>query len=237
MKKTCKCDPLFLKIAVDVMEINDYFCNELPGVIKNAAPAEVPNMQNDLRVLKAKATMLLDQMEKMKVSCKDKYKLLNMVQSMVNDSDKYLCMLNEKSERSAVIKEKPVDDNSKVIVKTGIKISTSLEDRQYTTLNCRYTTSPKYNFGWWVNIYNPSYLVDMISGKRIEMISAFNIPLSPERHYLKSFGASLSFTLVFPQVPKDWLIFKFIEGGSSENALSSGPIARNEGGVYNVNVS
>ena len=237
MKKTCKCNPDFLKIAVDVMEIYDYFSNDLPDVISSASASEAPTLQNDLLMIKKNLDILLEEIEKMKIACKDKNKLLKMVKNMLIDSDKYVCTLKEKAGLSSAVKEKSADGNKKVVVKTGIKISTSAEDMHYTTLNCRYTTSPKYNCGWWVNIYKPSYLVDMISGKRLEMISAFNIPLAPQRHYLKSLGNSLSFTLVFPQVPKDWLIFQFIEGGIAENPLSSGPIARNEDGVYNVIVS
>lgn len=237
MKKTCNCDPDFLKIALDILEINDYFTNDLPDEIRSVSVSEIATLQHDLLAIRKNLVILLEEMEKMNISCKDKYKLLCMVEDMLNDSDNYLCVLKEKAERTSVIKTKPADDNSKVKLKTGINIKTSIEDMHYTTLHCRYITSPKYKSGWWVNIYKPSYLVNMISGERIEMISAFNIPLAPQKHYLKSFGDSLCFTLVFPQIPKDWFIFKFVEGGTLENALSSGLITRNESGMYNAIVS
>ncbi|HOY30260.1 MAG TPA: hypothetical protein PKW80_00125 [Bacteroidales bacterium] len=237
MKKTSKYDPDFLKIALDILEINDYFTNDLPKEIRSASVSEITTLQHDLLAIRKNLVILLEVMEKMKVSCKDKYMLLNMVQVMSSDAGKYIAVLKEKAERTSVIKTKPADDDRKVKLKTGINIKTSIEDMHYTTLNCRYTASPKYKFGWWVNIYKPSYLVDLISGQRLEMISAFNIPLAPERHYLKSFGNSLCFTLVFPQIPKDWFIFKFVEGGTPENALSSGLITRNESGMYNAIVS
>jgi hypothetical protein len=120
-------------------------------------------------------------------------------------------------------------------IKTEVEVFTSVEDSHYTTLHCRYTTSPKYGSGWWVNICENSFLEDVVSGSRIKMISAFNIPFSPAKHYFKKYGESLSFILVFPHVPKDWAAFKFIEV-TSGSPLSSAGILRKDSGVYSVTV-
>ncbi|MFA6923857.1 MAG: hypothetical protein WC223_06330 [Bacteroidales bacterium] len=124
----------------------------------------------------------------------------------------------------------------KTIVKPIGLTVTSTEDAPVTMLYCRYTTSPKYNCGWWVNIYKTCILQDTISGKSIKMITAINIPYAPSKHFLKKLGDSLTFILVFPRIPKDWVVFDFIEG-RSEDSLSSHGILRNDSGIYRIQVS
>lgn len=132
---------------------------------------------------------------------------------------------------------------------------TSFEEEGYTYLHCTYFTSPRYKRGWWVNINKESYL---INGKEtIKMIQAINIPLSPEKHYLKKFGDCLRFTLIFPAVPNHWSCFNFIErmargltlhetvdsnDGSKtisyheSKGLYINNIVRNNSGVYRVKI-
>lgn len=96
---------------------------------------------------------------------------------------------------------------------TKIEVSndllTSFEEEGYTYLHCTYITSPRYHSGWWVNINEDSYLTN--GKEEIKMLNAMNIPLSPKKHYLKKFGDSLQFVLIFPAVPKSWNTFNFIE--------------------------
>jgi len=237
MKKTYPCDPEFYKIAVDILQVFDFFNNELPGIVKNSSPAEAANWHDRLIFIRANVLWFLEHLEKSTFRNAEIYELISIFQKMIGDSDKYLLILKEKGCNPELRAKLSVDEILKTGISNDIEFKISIEDMHYTTLHCRYTTSPKYHSGWWVNIYKPSYLVNLVSGQRLEMISAFNVPLAPQRHYLKSFGDSLCFTLVFPQVPKDWLIFKFVEGGTPENSLSSGPITRNKSGVYNVIVS
>jgi hypothetical protein len=96
---------------------------------------------------------------------------------------------------------------------TKIEVSNDLlasfEEEGYTYLHCTYITSPRYHSGWWVNISEDSFLTN--GKEEIKMLQAMNIPLSPKKHYLKKFGDSLQFVLIFPAVPKSWNTFNFIE--------------------------
>jgi hypothetical protein len=96
---------------------------------------------------------------------------------------------------------------------TSIEVSNDLlasfEEEGYTYLHCTYITSTRYSSGWWVNICQDSFLTN--GKEEIKMLKAMNIPLSPKKHYLKKFGDSLQFVLIFPAVPKSWDTFNFLE--------------------------
>jgi len=117
-------------------------------------------------------------------------------------------------------------------IEVGNDLLNDFEEEGYTYLHCTYYTSPKFYSGWWVNIHATSYLVGG-NNERLLMLHAIDIPLAPERHYLKEYGDSLKFTLVFPKMPVSWKTFDFVEeckGGG----LSVKNIPRNNTGAYNV---
>ena len=114
------------------------------------------------------------------------------------------------------------------------KLKTLTEQKKYTLLYCSYTTSPKYCAGWWVNIYCSSFVVNRLTGEKIKMVQAINIPYAPQKHYLRFFGNYLDFILVFPEIPKNWIKFDFIENYGKNVGFTSKKIIRNNTGIYNV---
>jgi len=120
------------------------------------------------------------------------------------------------------------------IEKPDIKEINSCEDLPITYLHCRFTAAPKYDFGCWVNINKDSYLIDPITKERLQLISAIGIPYYPGRLYLKNRGDSVNFTLIFPQIPKHWLVFNLKEHTPDMSYLSSVGIVRNDTGVYRI---
>lgn len=110
------------------------------------------------------------------------------------------------------------------------------EEEGYTYLHCTYYTSPKYDAGWWVNIYKTSYLTSSASTDRLQLLQAIGIPYAPDRLHLKRKGDFAKFTLIFPAVPKDWKIFNFIEACGGVDGLSISNISRNNTGVYKVRI-
>ena len=140
------------------------------------------------------------------------------------------------------------DTEKYVNIEVSNDLLLSAEEEGFTYLHCTYHTSPKYSGGWWVNINEASYLIDTTTGEELKLLQALNIPMAPERHYLKRFGDSLQFTLMFPAIPKTWKIFDFIEktrptithkNGAFEasDGLAIRNIARNNSGVYRVVIS
>ena len=140
------------------------------------------------------------------------------------------------------------DTEKYVSIEVSNDLLLSVEEEGFTYLHCTYHTSPKYSAGWWVNINEASYLIDTTTSEELKLLQALNIPIAPERHYLRKFGDSLQFTLVFPAVPKHWKAFNFIEkirptininNGSilASNGLAIRNIIRNNSGVYKVVIS
>lgn len=113
-----------------------------------------------------------------------------------------------------------------------VQLMEQAEEASYTILHCKYTTSPVYQGGWWINIWKTSYLV--CGDERLEMLHAINVPYAPDRHYLKNFGDSLRFVLIFPQVPRHWQRFNFVEVCSDAIGLKYEGITRNDTGIYRV---
>ena len=117
------------------------------------------------------------------------------------------------------------------------KLLEQSEEQSYTIIHCTYTTSPKYNCNWWVNIYPTTYLVDRYSGEKLEMIHAIGIPLPPQKRHLQRRGDKVIFTLIFPKIPKEWSIFSLIESANNGEGLMGLNISRNDSGIYRIRIS
>lgn len=75
-----------------------------------------------------------------------------------------------------------------------------------TVVELTYTTSPKFDYNWWININEETYLVNELGFKaeKLKMIRAENIPIAPNRLYLENKGDSHRFRLIFPAIPDSW---------------------------------
>ena len=114
---------------------------------------------------------------------------------------------------------------------------TSGEEEGFTYLHCTYYASSKYTGGWWVNIFKTSYLVSKLHNERLQLLHAINIPIAPEKYYLKNLGDRINFTLIFPKTPVHWDYFDFIEKCGGDTGLSIKNIKCNETSVYRVIIS
>ncbi len=101
-----------------------------------------------------------------------------------------------------------------------------------TRIHCLYRTSDRYTSNWWINIAKTTFLINSTTGDRLELLGVKNIPYFPARHFLKNYGDTVNFTLVFPPVPKNWASFHCVEIIKSNNCLSIHNINRNDSGVY-----
>jgi len=110
------------------------------------------------------------------------------------------------------------------------------EDRQ-TIIHCRYVSKSKYINGGWVNIWPSTYLTDADSQEEIEMLFAFQIPLSPNRYYFERAGQVKRFTLLFPGLPKNWKRFHFREHTPTGDGFTVKDILRNNSGVYQIELT
>ena len=111
------------------------------------------------------------------------------------------------------------------------------ETEGQTLVHCKYVSQDKYQNGGWVNIYQSTYLVNSDTNDMLVMAQAYNVPISPAKHYFKQAGQLKQFTLVFPRVPKHWKRFHLLEVADSGGGFRVSDITRNESGVYHVQLS
>ena len=106
-----------------------------------------------------------------------------------------------------------------------------------TLIHCSYVSQDKYKNGGWVNIYKSTFLVNPDTKDMLALAQAYNVPVSPARHYFKEAGQLKQFTLLFPQVPKHWRRFHLLEVADKGGGFRVTDITRNDRGVYQVQLT
>ena len=106
-----------------------------------------------------------------------------------------------------------------------------------TLVHCSYVSQDKYKNGGWVNIFPSTFLVNPDTKDMLALAQAYNVPVSPARHYFKEAGQLKRFTLLFPQVPKHWKRFHLLEVADKGGGFRVTDITRNDRGVYQVQLT
>ena len=106
-----------------------------------------------------------------------------------------------------------------------------------TLVQCSYVSQDKYKNGGWVNIFPSTFLVNPDTKDMLALAQAYNVPVSPARHYFKEAGQLKQFTLLFPQVPKHWKRFHLLEVADKGGGFRVTDITRNDRGVYQVQLT
>ena len=106
-----------------------------------------------------------------------------------------------------------------------------------TLVHCSYVSQDKYKNGGWVNIFPSTFLVNPDTKDMLALAQAYNVPVSPARHYFKEAGQLKQFTLLFPQVPKHWKRFHLLEVADKGGGFRVTDITRNDRGVYQVQLT
>jgi hypothetical protein len=68
------------------------------------------------------------------------------------------------------------------------------------------------------------------------MLHAINIPIAPQKVFLKNYGDKIVFTLIFPKVPDPWNTFNFVESCIGLNGFFIPRIQRNNSSVYRLKI-
>ncbi len=118
-----------------------------------------------------------------------------------------------------------------------ILIDQGLSETGRTFIHWTFTRQPEYVDGGWLNIFPTTYLVNMETGKKLQMGFSLDIPVAPKFHFSRRVNEQIRFTLIFPKLPADWQTFTLIEKSERENSLVKFDIKRNKFGVYQVVVN
>jgi hypothetical protein len=106
-----------------------------------------------------------------------------------------------------------------------------------TLVHCKYVSKDKYANGGWVNIYDTTFLVNPDTHDMLRLVQAYNVPISPEKHYFKQARQLKTFTLVFPRVPKHWKSFNLLEVAGKGGGFHVTNIVRNDSGIYHIELT
>ena len=103
----------------------------------------------------------------------------------------------------------------------------------FTIVYCKHVASIIYDKGGWVNIRPGTYLMDRETDKKYKLISAKGIPVSPRKHYYRTKGQSLTFSLLFPRLDSKCSLIDFIECETEESCFNFYGIHLSKAGYAN----
>lgn len=101
------------------------------------------------------------------------------------------------------------------------------ETEKQTIVHCRYNPDAA------VRIWPSTFLIEKESGRRVKLITIFNISFAPDWTYGK---ANNKFTLVFEGLSKGCTMFDLVEIIPLPDPFVVKNIARNESDVYNLTI-
>lgn len=115
--------------------------------------------------------------------------------------------------------------------------SISIDDH-YTRIDFIYI-SPKLfiNGTSWVQIFNTAYIRPSGSDKKYSLLKAINIPIAPNKHFFKSSGQVLQFTLLFPALPKTVTEIDIIEKLAAGSYFNFFRVALTKGQPLLININ
>ena len=86
-----------------------------------------------------------------------------------------------------------------------------VQEEEFTRIDFVYRASPKYINGGWVQIDRETFIRPSLTGIRLTLVQAVNIPVSPKKRWFKKVGEYLYYTLYFPKLPDDVVAIDIIE--------------------------
>jgi len=84
-------------------------------------------------------------------------------------------------------------------------------DNEYTRVDFLYWSLKNNNMGKWIQIEKDTYIRALNCDKKLKLLKAENIGISPNKSFFKTKLNLLNFTLYFPPLPKDTVAFDLIE--------------------------
>lgn len=106
-----------------------------------------------------------------------------------------------------------------------------IPEEAQTIFQCKYSATKSSST---LNIYSTTYLINRLTGARLKMLSAFNIPYAPYKHDFYTVGECLDFILIFPPLPEGWDQFDLVEISRVDDPLECLGLQRNCSGVYQL---
>ena len=112
--------------------------------------------------------------------------------------------------------------------KTTKKAKTLESEERQTIIHCTYNPMNA------VRIWPSTFLIEKESGRRIKLITAFNISFAPEWTF--AYNGNNKFTLIFEGLSKDCNMFDLMEIIPLPDPFVVKDITRNKSDVYHIKV-
>lgn len=84
-------------------------------------------------------------------------------------------------------------------------------DEEFTRVDFLYWAIKNYNNWKSISIESDCFIRELNSDIKLKLIKAENIPVSPYKRFLKNNLKLLNFSLYFPPLPKNVLVFDLVE--------------------------
>ena len=123
-----------------------------------------------------------------------------------------------------------IEVEEEIVTKTKKKtqVKTLEEEERQTIIHCTYNPDAA------VRIWPSTFLVEKESGRRVPLITAFNISFAPEWTF--AYNGNNKFTLIFAGLSKGCAMFDLMEIIPLPDPFVVSNIVRNKSDVYHVKV-
>src|ERR1700756_5969579 len=121
-----------------------------------------------------------------------------------------------------------VKEKIKTKKKTKAKTKVSYSEERQTIIHCIYNPEMA------VRIWPSTFLIEKESGKKVKLITAFNISFAPEWTF--AYNGNNKFTLIFEGLSKDCTMFDLMEIIPLPDPFVVRNIQRTESDVYHIRV-
>lgn len=115
---------------------------------------------------------------------------------------------------------------------------------RFTYLHCLCISPCLSYYSDGVSINPETYLTNIHGTEKLPLLHAINIPLDPKKYYFKKKKDELNFTLVFDQIPNEWIVFRVMFNKTTMDwkaffliegrGFSTKPIEKNKNGIYKI---
>lgn len=84
-------------------------------------------------------------------------------------------------------------------------------DENFTRIDFIYYAPAHYQNGGWVQISRNTYIRPVGTTQKLNLVTAINIPIAPNKHYFTVPKQMLAYTLYFPALPKNCKAIDIVE--------------------------
>ncbi len=86
-----------------------------------------------------------------------------------------------------------------------------ITDQEFTRVDFGYVATSYFVNGGWIRISADTYIVTKVTGEKLKLAQADNIPVAPEKHHFDSNKDWQFFSLYFPPLPQKEIKLDIIE--------------------------